>query len=332
MGQDGRPLKVVKFAQDITEQVAQMNLRQEVTNMLGMIESIAQASQGISASTTQLAASAQEQSLQSQEVAVAVEEMACTIVDNAKTSTRASDVAAENGEAARQGAQVVTQTIEKIREIASMVGATSTIVEQLGVSSQQIGEIVQVIDEIANQTNLLALNAAIEAARTGEQGRGFVVVADEVRKLAKRTSGATKQIEGMIQSIQVQNRSAVESMQKGKKEVETGIALADKAGTALKQIVTGAGETVDMIAQIAAASEEQSTTSGQIARSVDVISSVSGESAQAVSKIASSTSDLTQLTEQLRLQVLRLDKGRREAGSTRTSPATPRKNEGYLVN
>ncbi len=330
MGPDGKPVKVIKIAQDITEQIALMNQRQEMATILSaMIDSIAQTSQGISNSTTQLAASTREQSQQSQEVAAAVEEMANTIVDNAKTSTMASDVASQNGKAALQGAQVVTQTIEKIREIASLVGITSTLVEQLGASSQQIGEIVQVIDAIAGQTNLLALNAAIEAARAGEQGKGFAVVADEVRKLAERTTGATKQIADMIQSIQAQTRNAVDSMQKGKKEVETGITLADRAGEALQQIVTGAGETVDMISQIAAASEEQSATSSQIASAVEVISSVSSESSQAVSKIAHSTGDLTRLMDELRQQVLKLSTG--TPGAVNDKPK-PTRSVGYLVN
>ncbi|MEZ4701867.1 MAG: PAS domain-containing methyl-accepting chemotaxis protein [Rhodothermales bacterium] len=332
MGPDGRPTKVIKFATDITEQMAQMNLRQEVANMLNMIEGVAQASKGISDSTTQLASSAQQQSVQSQEVAAAVEEMASTIVDNAKTSTRASDVASANGQAAREGADVVKQTINKIREIANMVGATSTIVEQLGASSQQIGEIVQVIDDIANQTNLLALNAAIEAARAGEQGKGFAVVADEVRKLAERTTGATKQIEGMIKSIQSQTKEAVVSMQKGKQEVESGITLADHAGSALQQIVTGTGDTVDMIAQIAAASEEQSSTSAQIAHSVEVISAVSGESAVAIGSIANAANDLSRLTEDLRQQVLRLDKDDKQDDKKKAPAAPAKKNAGYLVN
>ncbi len=323
LGPDGRPVSVIKFAVDISEQVAQMNLRQEVANMLSMIEKVSGAAQGISASTTQLASSAQEQSMQSQEVAAAVEEMASTIVDNAKTSTRASQVATTSGSAARQGADVVTQTIEKIREIASMVSTTSTIVEQLGVSSQEIGAIVQVIDEIANQTNLLALNAAIEAARAGDQGKGFAVVADEVRKLAERTTGATKQIEGMIQSIQKQTKEAVSSMLTGKREVETGITLADRAGSALQQIVSGSSETVDMIAQIAAASEEQSSTSAQIAKSVEVISTASGESALAIVRIADSATQLSALTENLRQQVLRLDKGKKEGTEATSAMAVP---------
>ncbi|MCL6097096.1 MAG: methyl-accepting chemotaxis protein, partial [Bacteroidetes bacterium] len=163
-------------------------------------------------------------------------------------------------------------------------------------SSNEIGEIVQVIDDIADQTNLLALNAAIEAARAGEQGRGFAVVADEVRKLAERTTKATKEIATMIRQIQKDTEGAVVSMNEGTTEVEKGKVLADKAGHALKQIISGAEEVVDISTQVAAASEEQSSAAEQISRNIESISSVTNQSASGVQQIARAAEDLNRMT------------------------------------
>ncbi|MFQ5551866.1 MAG: methyl-accepting chemotaxis protein, partial [Gemmatimonadales bacterium] len=290
------------------------NIREMMLRVSQAIESTASASAQISASTEQLAAASQEQSAQANEVATAVEEMTRTIIENAGNATRTAEVSDSNGQVAQQGGVVVQQTVEKIREIASVVGESAQTVERLGVSSEQIGEIVAVIDEIADQTNLLALNAAIEAARAGEQGRGFAVVADEVRKLAERTTSATKEIASMIKTIQTETGEAVKAMQRGNAEVEAGIVLADDAGRALEEIVTGAQSTVDMISQIAAASEEQSSTSEQISRSVEGISTVTQESAQGISQIAQSSDGLNRLTEELRQLVGRFKIYGREIG------------------
>jgi methyl-accepting chemotaxis protein len=186
-----------------------------------------------------------------------------------------------------------------MNRIAAVVNQSAQTVKALGKSSDQIGEIIGVIDDIADQTNLLALNAAIEAARAGEQGRGFAVVADEVRKLAERTTKATKEIAGMIKQIQGETTGAVSAMEEGTKEVEQGKELAEKAGVSLKEIVEVSQRVTDMVAQIAAASEEQSSASEQISKNVEAISAVTGETASGTQQIARAAEDLNRLTENL---------------------------------
>lgn len=275
------------------------NIRELFEQVRQAIASTVSATYQISGASEELAAGSEEQSTQAGEVAAAVEEMAATIVENASNATRTAEVASRNGQAAQEGGQVVEQTVEKIRQIADVVGQSAQTVERLGVSSQQIGEIVSVIYDIADQTNLLALNAAIEAARAGEQGRGFAVVADEVRKLAERTTTATKEIAGMIKTIQAETADAVRAMQQGNEEVNAGIALADQAGESLKRIVAEAQNTVDLISQIASASEEQSTTSEEISRSVEAISTVTEQSARGVGEIARSSDELSRLMQEV---------------------------------
>jgi methyl-accepting chemotaxis protein len=274
-----------------------------VARIAAAAEETSSATVQIGASTEQLAAGAHEQSAQAEEVAAAVEEMVRTIVDTSQNATHTAGAATRNGEIAEEGAAVVIETVTKIREAADVVGQSAETVERLGASSQQIGEIVATIEDIADQTNLLALNAAIEAARAGEHGRGFAVVADEVRKLAERTATATAEISGMIGAIQSETAEAVAAMRSGRSEVEAGIALADRAGDSLRQIVAGAEETRAMVGSIAAASEQQSTTSEEMARSVEAISSVSAEAARGIGQIATAVGGLSELTDELRTLV-----------------------------
>jgi len=266
------------------------------------VAATASAANQISSSTEEMAAGAQEQSSQATEVAGAVEEMTKTIYETTKNTGQATEASKNSGKVAKEGGKVVEETIHGMNRIAEVVKKSAETVQALGKSSDQIGEIVQVIDDIADQTNLLALNAAIEAARAGEQGRGFAVVADEVRKLAERTTKATKEIATMIKQIQKDTSGAVESMEQGTKEVEVGKQLAEKAGSSLQEIIHGAEQVVDIVTQVAAASEEQSSAAEQISKNIESISSVTQQSASGIQQIAHASEDLNRLT--LNLQEL----------------------------
>ena len=270
-----------------------------ITEVSEASQAIASASTEISSSTEEMAAGAQEQSAQIAEIASAVDEMTATIQSTANSTNIASDIARDAGRIARDGGHVVSQTVSGMNKIADVVTVAAVKVNELGESSVQIGEIIQVIDDIADQTNLLALNAAIEAARAGEQGRGFAVVADEVRKLAERTSKATKEIASMIIKIQKDTTEAVASIKKGTDEVQTGRELAQKAGESLTMIIPSTDKVVDVISQVAAASEEQSSTAEEISKNIEGISSVASESAQGIQQIAQAADDLNRLTDNL---------------------------------
>jgi methyl-accepting chemotaxis protein len=279
------------------------NLRTTIGQVGEASAAVASSSSEISSSTEEMAAGAQEQSTQAGEVASAVEEMTKTIVENSKTASTTADTAKKAKDIAEEGSRAMDETVSGMRKIGDATRQTAATIAALGKSSAQIGEIIGVIDDIADQTNLLALNAAIEAARAGDQGRGFAVVADEVRKLAERTTKATKEIASMIKSIQADTHEAGEAMNDGNRAVEEGITLADKAGASLKEIVQMIQSLTDMVTQIAAAGEEQSSASEQIAKNVEAISSVTNESAAGTQQIARAADDLNRLTEVLQDQV-----------------------------
>ncbi|HTY57847.1 MAG TPA: methyl-accepting chemotaxis protein, partial [Bacteroidota bacterium] len=299
-------VSIVQRSADETGQLAgafgQMaaNLRETLQSLEEVSAAVASASSEISSSTEQMAAGAQEQTNQAGEVASAVEEMTKTIVENSRNALATAETAKTAKSAAEEGGKVVQETIIGMKRIADAVEGSATTVRTLGASSDQIGEIIGVIDDIADQTNLLALNAAIEAARAGDQGRGFAVVADEVRKLAERTTKATKEIAAKIKTIQAETAGAVSSMEKGTKEVAAGISLADRAGASLTEIVGGAQKVTEMVSQIAAASEEQSSASEQISKNVEAISTVTGETAAGTEQIAKAAGSLNHLTDTLR--------------------------------
>jgi methyl-accepting chemotaxis protein len=272
------------------------SLHDLISKLAQSTENLSGASVQISSSTEEMAAGAQEQSSQITEVASAVEEMTKTIMETSRNSSLASEASNNAGNIAKEGGKVVEETIKGMVRIAAVVQKSSDTVQALGKSSDQIGEIVQVINDIADQTNLLALNAAIEAARAGEQGRGFAVVADEVRKLAERTTKATKEIAVMIKQIQKDTSEAVEAMKKGKEEADHGKVMADKAGESLRDIILGADKVVDLITQVAVASEEQSATSEEISKNIEAISTVTKESTSGIQQIARAAEDLNNLT------------------------------------
>ena len=286
---------------------------------------LAAASEEISASANEQSAGAEMQSDQTRRVAAAMQEMASTVAQISENSTHAAEAARKASATAMEGKKTVDEAVEKMRGIAQSVGETAHEVESLGKSSEQIGRIIGVIDEIAEQTNLLALNAAIEAARAGEQGRGFAVVADEVRKLAERSGHATKEIAGMIQNIQLETKSAVEAMQAGTQQVESGVEITTKAGAALFEIMRSAEKVGDMVSQIAAAATEQSAATEEVNSNVEQIAKVTQETAEGARQSATACHELSRLALELSNLVgtFKLQEGEKRSQPSRER-STPR--------
>jgi methyl-accepting chemotaxis protein len=256
---------------------------------------LASAAEQLSASSAQISSGAEKQTSQTEHIATSMEEMSATIIDIAKNANEAAEAAKGADEKANKGGEIVKNTVEGMNRIAEAVKESAHTMQALKSSSEQIGEIIGVIDDIADQTNLLALNAAIEAARAGEQGRGFAVVADEVRKLAERTTKATKEIAEMIKSIQSDTSGAVSSMEAGSKEVEKGVALANEAGEALKQIVEEVLKVTDMVQQIATSTEEQSAATEEVSSNIESVSTVAKETSSGMEQSTNAIQELSQL-------------------------------------
>ncbi|PKL88836.1 MAG: hypothetical protein CVV23_08135 [Ignavibacteriae bacterium HGW-Ignavibacteriae-2] len=284
---------------------AVINTREMILSVSEAVSATARTSSEISSSAEEVAAGAQKQGTQASEVAMAVKEMTSNLLQTTKNAGSAAEFSEKAGSSARKGGEVVKHTFEGMNRIAEVVENAAATIKKLGSSSNKIGEIIQVIEDIADQTNLLALNAAIEAARAGEQGRGFVVVADEVRKLAERTTKATKAITAMVIQIQNETGNAIQSIENGTEQVETGKHLTQKAIEALDEIIYSTNDTIDMVNQVAAASEEQSSTVEQMNKNILYISNVAQESATGIQQIALASEGLTRMTTNLQKLISR---------------------------
>ena len=273
----------------------QSNLRSTLESVATAAEQVANASEEISANASQAASGAEKQIDQTTQAATAMQEMSSTISQMSENASLAAAAARQTSADAQQGGTAVEQALSIMDEISNSTRAVSGRIEDLGKNSERIGSIINVIEDIADQTNLLALNAAIEAARAGEQGRGFAVVADEVRKLAEKTSSATKEIAGMIRSIQDNTGTAVEAMRTGQSKVHTGVDKTKAVGEALQGIIGEAERVGDMISQIATAVTEQSSASEEIRRTVEEIAKIIRESGEGSKQSALACNQLSEL-------------------------------------
>jgi methyl-accepting chemotaxis protein len=282
---------------DLTTAINKMsgNLKRMIQAITENSMQVASASEELSSSATLQAEGAENQKDQAAQVATAMQEMSSTVQQVSDNCTRADEASRRAAQTAREGGVVVEKSLIQMRSIAESVSGTAKQIQELSRSSDQIGRIAAVINGIADQTNLLALNAAIEAARAGEQGRGFAVVADEVRKLAERTAAATKEIAGMIKTIQDGTRAAVKAMQSGSRQAEEGVTSTGRAGESLQQIIKMSEEVGSMITHIATSATEQSAATIEINQSMDKIAGLVRESAVSAQQSAKACQDLTEL-------------------------------------
>jgi len=246
----------------------------------------------ISEGNTNLSQRTEEQSSSLEETASSMEEMTSTVKQNADNAGQANQLATAARDQAEKGGIVTGRAVQ----------AMSGINE----ASRRIADIIGVIDEIAFQTNLLALNAAVEAARAGEQGRGFAVVASEVRSLAGRSATAAKEIKELIHD--------------SVKRVEDGSVLVTESGQTLEQIVVSVKKVSDIVAEIAAASREQSSGIEQVNRAVVQMDQMTQQNAALVEQASAASQGMADRARELNEMMAGY-----QVGTFEDKPATERR-------
>ncbi|MBI2381807.1 MAG: methyl-accepting chemotaxis protein [Gammaproteobacteria bacterium] len=229
------------------------------------------ASSEIAAGNADLSARTEQQAANLEETASSMEELTSTVKQNADNARQANQLAQNASQIAVKGG--------------SVVGDVVTTMTAINDSARKIADIISVIDGIAFQTNILALNAAVEAARAGEQGRGFAVVAGEVRNLAQRSAAAAKEIKTLI----------TDSVDK----VESGNKLVATAGSTMADIVAAIQRVTDIMSEIAAASEEQSTGIEQINAAVVQMDEMTQQNAALVEQASAAAESLREQADSL---------------------------------
>ncbi|WP_115049485.1 methyl-accepting chemotaxis protein [Xanthomonas arboricola] len=278
-------------------------LRHLVTTINDTSAKVAVSTQETQATAMQLADAAGQQANQITTASERISEIAASIEQVSRNSTESAEVAQRSVVIAAEGAGVVRETIQGMDQIRDQIQETSKRIKRLGESSQEIGSIVELINDISEQTNILALNAAVQAASAGEAGRGFAVVADEVQRLAERTSGATRRIEGLVQTIQADTNEAVSSMEQTTSEVVSGARLAEDAGTALTEIERVSNALNNLIKNISIAAHQQSAAATDITQTMGVIRQITSQTSQGAEQTAESIGNLAQLAADLRRSV-----------------------------
>ena len=242
-----------------------------ITTVKMAAEAINTAAKEIAQGNSDLSRRTEDQAANLEKTASSMEELAATVKQNADNAKQANQLAVAASGVAVKGGSVVS-------EVVSTMGAINQ-------SAKKIEDIISVIDGIAFQTNILALNAAVEAARAGEQGRGFAVVAAEVRNLAQRSASAAKEIKELI-------ADSVNKTAEGTRQVET-------AGNTMQEIVTSVQRVTDIISEISAASQEQSSGINQVNDAVTSMDDVTQQNTALVEEAAAAAESLMEQAEEL---------------------------------
>ncbi|MDJ0713214.1 MAG: methyl-accepting chemotaxis protein [Prochloraceae cyanobacterium] len=242
-----------------------------------------------------LANEAIEQTDRIEKALVVIDKMNLSIKELADNATKASQVASSASSNAKENSQALQLTEESILKLQKTLSETVQKVKRLEQSSQHISKALSQVNQIALKTKVLAVNAGIEAGRAGEEGQGFVVVAEEVGKLATQSAAATKEIEQIVEIIQLETGELGKAMKIGTEQVARGTNLLEQTKQNIAQLVEVSNQIDRLVQSLSAATISNVKTS-----------SAASDLIQEVGKMSEQTSTFSHQVSQYLQQTLKI--------------------------
>lgn len=266
---NGKVVKVVKFAQDITEDIAARESLSMLTDETA--KKIKKSMGKISETINKVTENSNGVVQASENISESILELNHTTASIITNTQKANELAKETDSACEEGIALINQSVESMDLISESTG--------------KVQSITDLISEIASQTNLLAFNAAVEAVRAGEHGQGFTIVADEVRKLAEKSSSAAADIAKILAESNANTAKGTEVLK--------------QTGTVFNQINKGVTKTAEAMESIITFTQEQEKVSKVVSSNVRDLRTKAQLTTESSRNISLSIDKLEDATEEL---------------------------------
>ncbi len=279
------------------------NLRKMIKEINGVAERVGDSAGSIGEASEQLARGGEAQASQISRTTSAVSTLAREIQEVSANAAHSARLASESLDTARKGTLSARDNINAVNLIRNHVQDTAKRIKKLGERSQEISQIVKLIDDLSDRTSLLALNASLRASSASDSNSGLSIMTEEVERLAERSTRLTQQISALAQTLLVETKEAVASMEETIHEVVVGSTLASKTGRFLLETEDAASKLNELLQSIAESAKYQAKSSVDVHNALLSLSKVNEVVQMGSNRSADSAKTLMQLSTELQRSV-----------------------------